>query len=248
MSKGSELSNGTTASTNGTANSIRESDSNSNSAKTLQSLYARATKAFIQRNFLLTYSLMESAFPLLPPPSSVSPDGLAAHRRKWDILRITLEATLYSTPNSPQAGTGLREDALPARLRETLSLAPVQFVESLHNRSQILFTPTLAPMPSSAFLPGQVLVTHIAAALKTRCPHMARNFVEDWLVRRNQIEWTAPRDDELDGTLKVIEMYCLNVLPQLDEWEEAEEFVRMNSQLSEEKKQVSSHPSLSGRN
>ena len=55
----------------------------------LNSLYNRAALAFVLRDIALTYSLLQSGFALLNPPTIIIPDSLSEHRRKWDILRIT---------------------------------------------------------------------------------------------------------------------------------------------------------------
>ena len=66
----------------------------------LRSLYARAAKAFLLKDITLTHSLLTSAFAMLPPPVLVAskPDKLDSHRKKWDILRISLESTAHAAP------------------------------------------------------------------------------------------------------------------------------------------------------
>ena len=52
------------------------------------------TRAFVLRDINLIYSLFQSAFSLLNLPTIV-PDSLSDHRRKWDMLRIAFESTVY---------------------------------------------------------------------------------------------------------------------------------------------------------
>ena len=86
----------------------------SSAAATLRSLYPRAARAFLQRDVALTHSLLTSAFSLISPPASLAAanDALSSHRRKWDILRITFETTLYASPPSTHD-----PETLPSALR-----------------------------------------------------------------------------------------------------------------------------------
>ena len=66
---------------------------------TLRSLYPRAACAFVLRT---THCLLQSAFSLLKPPSTTT-DSLSDDRKQWDILRITFESTVYSSPPDSSA-------------------------------------------------------------------------------------------------------------------------------------------------
>lgn len=105
--------------------------SSSSAATTLRSLYPRAARAFLQRDVALTFSLLSSAFSLIAPPDSVATtnDALASHRRKWEILRLTFETTLYASPPSTQD-----PDSLPSALRANLMLSPEPLIATLHTR------------------------------------------------------------------------------------------------------------------
>lgn len=205
----------------------------SSTAATLRSLYPRAATAFLQRDALLTHSLLASAFAILTPPlSSLGDDFLAPHRRKWDLLRITFETTSYASPP-------LSEDpeSLPSSLRANQLLSPQSFVASLHARSLQLFTPTSpSQKPSSTFLPAQILVTLGLASLKLGCPDIGRGIVEDWLARRGQI---AGADDR-EGYAKVLDLYCLQILPRLEEWDYAGDFLQYERELPQHSRDVSS--------
>ncbi|KAH9949997.1 hypothetical protein B0H21DRAFT_819691 [Amylocystis lapponica] len=200
------------------------STSSSSTVVTLRSLYPRAARAFLQRNVCLTHSLLTSAFSIIQPPESYVPDSVASHRRKWDILRITFETTLYASPPPSQ-----NPEDLPASLRANLMLSPEPLIATLHNRSLQLFTPSFpAQKPTSAFLPAQILVTLVLASLKLECTTVGRSMIEDWLARRSQED--SP--DDRDGYAKVLELYCLYVLPRLEEWDYAEEFLQYERELS----------------
>ncbi|KAG0694505.1 hypothetical protein DFH29DRAFT_1006271 [Suillus ampliporus] len=193
---------------------------------TLQSLYNRAARAFLHRDIAVTFTLLNSAFSLLQPPLEPSPDPLDAHRRKWDILRITLESTVFSS--APDLAI------LPQPLRESLLLSPQSFISTLHARSLTLFTPSSLPRkPSSAFLPHQVLITLVASTLKIDCPDIGREITEDWLSKRGQYDFVPSTGEPYH---KVLELYCLHILPRLGEWEYVREFLSYENELSSDKK------------
>ncbi|KZT42131.1 hypothetical protein SISSUDRAFT_980466, partial [Sistotremastrum suecicum HHB10207 ss-3] len=204
-------------------------DTSNSSLKTLRPLYSRATRAFVQREFSLVYSLMESAFALLPPPLVASPDALSSHRKKWDLLRITLESTMYGSHS-------LSDPSLHHRLKEDLLLPPPVLIDTLLRRSTRLFTPTaFSQRPSEGFLPAQIVVTLVLASLKLECNQVGRGIIEEWLAKRHLVE--RIQDDE-DGYQKVVEIYCLHLLPRLDEWEYADEFLRYDQELPQQVKNV----------
>ncbi|KAH7930167.1 hypothetical protein BV22DRAFT_1028675 [Leucogyrophana mollusca] len=192
---------------------------------TLRSLYNRAARAFLHREVLFAFTLMNSAFSMLHPPTTLALDSLESHRRKWDILRITLETTVYSSPPDLEK--------LPSTLRANMLLSPQSLITSLHTRSLTLFTPS-PPLsqPNSAFLPHQVLVTLAASSLKVDCPEVGRGMIEEWLSKRGQYD--VPPDPE--AYQKVLELYCLHILPRLGEWDYVNEFLQYESELPPEKK------------
>ncbi|KIJ66931.1 hypothetical protein HYDPIDRAFT_26348 [Hydnomerulius pinastri MD-312] len=200
--------------------------SSSSSEVTLQSLYNRAARAFLHRDVVLTTTLIASAFTMLQSPLAPAPDSLDSHRRKWDILRITLESTIYSSPPD--------RDKLPSTLRETLLLSPQSFVTASHARSLTLFTPSSLPRkPTSAFLPHQVLITLIASSMKVECPALGREITEDWLSNRGQYDFVLSTGEAYE---KVLELYCLHILPRLEEWDYVKEFLDYERELSPAKR------------
>lgn len=202
----------------------------SSSSAPLRSLYNRAARAFLHRDIRLTHSLIESAFHMLKPAAHVH-DQLQEQRRKWDILRITLETTIYADPPAMEA--------LPESLRPTLTESPQTLMTSIYSRSVALFTPTGASsVPSPAYLPPAVLITLLYSSLKLECPEIGRMMAEDWFSRRE-----APLEDGLEteegGYDKVLEIYCLLVLPKLEQWDYAKGFLQFESELSEPRREVS---------
>ncbi|KZT19028.1 hypothetical protein NEOLEDRAFT_79180 [Neolentinus lepideus HHB14362 ss-1] len=200
-------------------------------AATLRSLYPRAAKAFLQRDFTLTHDLISAAFDVLNPPTYRPFDELDANRRKWDLLRITLETTLCASP--PPAD---ELESLPPALRSNLILSPHSLVAALHTRSLRLFTPTIpAQKPNPAFMPSQILLTLVLSSLKLECPDIGRGMVEEWLARRGQVDQTQTEGE--NGYERVLELYCLHVLPRLKEWDYAREFLRYENELPRERRE-----------
>ncbi|KAG8904538.1 hypothetical protein FRC01_008686 [Tulasnella sp. 417] len=209
-------------------------------------MYQRAARAFLQRNTTETQYLIDAAFQIITPPQTAAPDHLSSQRKKWDILRITLETTLYTSPPvaTPQPLTkgvpGLSQDlarsaspSLNNNLRSNLLLSPPSLLATLHTRSLQLFTPP-SEKPSSAFLPAQILVSLVLASLKLDCAHVGRGMVEDWLNRRPPPETASPGVDE--GYAKVVDVYCLHVLPRLGEWDDAKVFLSYEVELPVERR------------
>ncbi|KAF8071787.1 hypothetical protein FPV67DRAFT_897307 [Lyophyllum atratum] len=198
----------------------------STTTATLRTLYNRAARAFLLRDISLTHSLIESAFAVIHPPNAI-PDALAEHRRKWDILRITLESTAYSSPPSPH-------ETLPESLKANKARSPHTLLTTLHGRSIALFSPANEqPNVNSTHLPSQVLITLVYSSLRLDCPDAGRIIIEDWLSRRD-VSSAAARDGEATsgGYEKVLELYCLQVLPKLEQWDYAQEFLQYEGELS----------------
>jgi hypothetical protein len=211
--------------------------SESSTSASLRTLYQRAAKAFLQRDLTLTFELVSDAFGLLTPPESPAAarvDALVVHRRKWDILRITLETTAHAAPDS---GGGV---TLPAGLRASLALMPQALLGTLHSRSLRLFTPS-SLSPSAAWLPTQVVLTLAFGALKLGCPQVARSIIEEWLARRT-LGVVDP--DAADGYEKILEVYCVHVLPRMEDWVYAKEFLSYETELSPERREVSPLPEI----
>ncbi|KAJ7497025.1 hypothetical protein FB451DRAFT_212059 [Mycena latifolia] len=195
----------------------------SSTVATLHALYHRAARAFLLREVPLVHSLLESAFALLRPPEHLQgPDELAPYRSKWDLLRITLETTIYA---SPPAGN------LPEALRELLTQPPHALITSAYHRSLSLFTPR-AESQKASYIPSAVILTLVYSSLKLEAPDAGRVVVEDWLASRHYSRFSsANAKEEGINYRKVVEAYCLYVLPKLEQWEYAREFLDYESEL-----------------
>jgi hypothetical protein len=184
----------------------------------------------------LTYTLLEAAFAIIQPPPTSAPDTLADDRRKWDILRITLESTVYAS-NPSQS----EKSALPDPLLTSLSETPHALISKFYNRSLTLFTPadSLVSGPNAAHIPPQVLATLVLASLKVECPDFGRIMVEDWLARRDPTFRVVDDGAEHeDGYAKILDLYCMHVLPKLGQLDYAFEFLEYESELSPQAREV----------
>jgi len=215
---------------------------------TLRALYEQAKHAFLQRDLILANELLTRAFLQLgpPPPSQGehSPpdiDSLDSQRRKWDILRITLHTTLYtSQPSDPR----LNSASSPSGSNfNPASLSPYQFLQGLHSQSLSLFNPTNT-LPSIKKVPDQVVLLLVVSAVKLGEVHLAKEWVEDWLVRRDVSGGVSSISSTGESTTptsyeRIVDVYILHVLPRLGLWDEATEFMRYESEMGEGTKEVS---------
>jgi len=234
------MSSTTTVTSGPVADEGASSSSTGSTEATLRSLYSRATKSFLSRDIPQTHALITSAFQLIPPPPSTTTDAdrhLSVWRRKWDILRLTLETTVYSAPP-----TGAEE--LPSSIRANLMLSPQSLLASLHTRSLKLFTPKVRGSDEDAgsqrslsarYLPSQVVITLVLASMKLNAPEVGKGMVEDWLSWRGDPGGVLEGDD---GYGKIIELYCLHLLPRLEEWDLSTQFLQYEGELDVAKKQV----------
>lgn len=221
----------------------------------VKSLYAPAARAFVRRDVALTQTLLEAAFATLsshPPLPTAVHDSMANMRRKWDLLRITLRTTVYTSTSSapttsitsPSSETSIPIETLPPSLQTILSLEPPMFIDSLLQTSLKLWAPNGHALFTS-YLPVSIICALVFAALKVDCAGAGRNIIETWLAQRGDASATidAPPshliDLSLEGYEKVLEIYCLQVLPRLDEWEYAMEFLKYEPELSIDKRKVS---------
>ena len=138
---------------------------------------------------------------------------------------------MYSSPPSSEDS----ETISPA-LRATQSQSPQSLVTSLHVRSPQLFTPSSpAQRPSSAFLPHQILHALVLSSLSLGCYDVGRRIIEEWLASRTH-------DSSVEGRAayaKVLKLYCTEVLPRMEEWEYAQDFLRYEGELDPEVRRVS---------
>jgi hypothetical protein len=217
---------------------------------TLRVLYDRAKHAFLQRDLLLANDLLTQAFLQLGPPparhgeqSETDADSLDSQRRKWDILRITLHTTLYTSQASDPR---LTSSSAPSVSHFTpASLPPYQFLQGLHSQSLGLFNPANT-LTSIGKVPDQVVLLLVVSAVKLGEVQLAKEWVEDWLVRRDSssvISSNSTTGESATPTSyeRIVDVYILHVLPRLGLWDDATEFMRYESELSEGAKAVSCH-------
>nr|GAT57895.1 predicted protein [Mycena chlorophos] len=160
-------------------------------------------------------------------------NDFVSHRSKWDLLRITLETTVFTTPPSKD---------LPDALRELLTQTPHSLLIAAYRRSLDLFTPRSVP-PKALYIPSAVILTLVYSSLKLDAPDAGRVVVEDWLATRAYSASPASIDsDEEQGNYrKVVEAYCLHVLPKLEQWDYAKEFLDYESELTHDARQSIKH-------
>ncbi|KAK0480110.1 hypothetical protein IW261DRAFT_1563796 [Armillaria novae-zelandiae] len=198
----------------------------SSSSATLSALIDRAGRAFVNHDHHLSQTLVDSAFTLLSSPLSL-PDALDDHRKTWDIFRITLEAHVYASP--PAA-----ED-VPEHLKEVMLQSSHALMTRMYQRSLTLFTPSSGSSKSVAstnvvYIPPSVLNTLVYASLKVNCPDVGRVIIEEWLAHRHGR--LSSNHTHHDAYKKFLAIYCLQILPALEQWDYAKEFLDYESELS----------------
>jgi len=173
---------------------------------------------------------------MLKPPAFVH-DTLSEYRRKWDILRITLETTVFADPPPMES--------IPESLRGILTETPHTLMRAIYARSVGLFTPADGSTPNPGYLPPPLLITLLYASERIGCHDIGRMMAEEWLSKRESPIMlnggsTGEDDTEEGGYDKVIEIYCLRILPKLEQWDYAKEFLQFESELSEPRREVCS--------
>jgi hypothetical protein len=123
-----------------------------------------------------------------------------------------------------------------------LSESPQALATSIYSRSLSLFTPNggIAHKPAlnPAYLPSPVLTTLVYSSLKIDAPDVGRVIIEDWLARREPNYSVEFQKSEGDGYAKVLDLYCLQVLPKLEQWDYAREFLDYESELPTQHREV----------
>ncbi|KAJ3755889.1 hypothetical protein EV360DRAFT_48914 [Lentinula raphanica] len=195
--------------------------------RSLDKIYHRAARAFLNKNVALTQELLDTGFKSL---QDMDFDPSAA--RKWDILRITFDTMLYT---SPPTSTDPQTHEISS-LNSLLSKTPQEFVKDMYNRSLEL----LASNGAATVLPSQVLSTLVYSSLKADAADVGRWMIEDWLASRDSPKDGIGIGDGHDGYSKVLELYCLQVLPKIEQWDYATEFLEYESELTPEVRHVSS--------
>ncbi|KZT57641.1 hypothetical protein CALCODRAFT_272182 [Calocera cornea HHB12733] len=224
---------------NPSRSSSRSSSANINSEplRSLRNLYRQAARAFLSRSpSVATY--LEKAFALLPAPddhdSARESAALEQQRIKWDVLRLTWEASIYPTHGlvngcangkgkgkERENGHGISNGDGKVEAHadmDLLALPPATLLPALHARSLVLFTPSTLKA-SSSHLPAEVLLALVLFAVKLGMYPVARDWVELWWVVRGSAD--PEGEDEIKGRRKIRDTMALRVLPGMRDWESA---------------------------
>jgi hypothetical protein len=181
--------------------------------------------------------------PSTSDPSQVVVDVLDSHRRKWEILNITLQTTVYTLkPSEVKSTSSLASSSSPTL---DTSVPPYTFLKRLLAHSLSLFTPQNTES-SITYVPDQVVLLLVVSAVKLDEIRLAKEWVEDWLVRRNVTSVTlSPEGDStpVSSYERIVDVYILHILPRLGLWDDAREFLRYEGEMSEEAKEVSTNTS-----
>jgi len=215
-----------------------------------RSLYTRATTAFVKKEFLLAYEIVEDGTGLLsrfgPPRGGRSASGDSGENQdelgqgrddvewstKWDILRLTIEALLYSEPTlvHPQThAKGKGKGRIPSGLEELLvSHSPSSLLEKMYSRSLDLFG-------GAGLVPPSVALTLVMAGLKVASPESSRVIAEEWFAAH---EHGAVEEPSSTGYRKMVRVYGERILPLLGEWDGAFEWVEGSAVLDGAEKEA----------
>lgn len=169
---------------------VSASTSSTSAEQDLSALYPRAARAFLRRDLTKAFELVNQAFNLLPIANTID----VASITKWEVLRITLEAT-----------------------------SDAEFdVETIYSRARILF--------GYSEFPAGVLTTLLLAAMKRGMTASARAVADDWFSRS---------DPNVEGYERAVEVYALHLLPRLEAWGKAEEFLNERNGIAQSSREVS---------
>ncbi|KAG1858318.1 hypothetical protein C8R48DRAFT_716032, partial [Suillus tomentosus] len=140
-------------------------------------------------------------FTLLSAAFALLPPPLAPSFDPLDVHRRKT-AIFSSTPDLVD---------LSQPLRVSLLLSPQSFISNL-----------------SAFLPHQVVIPLIESSIKIDSSNIGHEITEDGLSKRGQYDFVPSTGEPCH---KVLELYCLHVLPRLCEWEYAKEILSYKNEL-----------------
>lgn len=268
--------------------------SSSSSTAEARQLYHRATRAFLVRDYAtaatclhdgvsrLEHVEQDAWFRALETGGSTPERVLPAHvidlRRRLDILKVTLLATVRSSPAALSPAPSLTP---------LLELEPDKLIQALWSDLIGNAAPEVegevVPTPAASHLHPSLAVSLALAALKLDSPKSARAVAEAWLgsvgedvevvvadfASSGTVDWQAGIDFPLDqvagGThgnranqslsdssttlgqaaqsdqeaavralvgswLKLLDLLVFHILPKLDEWDAAGDFVRLQGQ------------------
>lgn len=73
-------------------------------------------------------------------------------------------------------------------------------------------------------------------------PDIGRMMIENWLSRRESYDTpNGSLTSDGDGYEKILELYCLHILPKLGQWAYAKDILESESELSPHRRKVRFH-------
>lgn len=266
----------------------------SSSTAEARQLYHQATRAFLVRDYATAASCLHDGisrldhveqdawFKALETSGStrerVPPAHVIELRRRLDILKVTLLATVRSSPAALSPAPSLTP---------LLELEPDKLIHALWSDLIGSSAPDVevVPTPAASHLHPSLAVSLALAALKLDSPKSARAVVEAWFgsvgedvevvvadfASNGTVDWQAgidfpldqvaggggaqgsranqdlsdssttlgqaPRSDQeaavralVESWLKLLDLLVFHILPKLDEWDAAGDFVRLQGQ------------------
>ncbi|RGB32427.1 hypothetical protein C1646_670109 [Rhizophagus diaphanus] len=215
--------------------------SNSIDLQSLTSLYQKAKDDFLLRKYDSAHSLCSAAISKLTnfSPISSSPSAKNLQTKIW-ILYINLIAAVFAE-KPPIITKDLEIERLLERSAEkVVSDIWLKVINEGYGEE-------------TGEVPGEVVVACILFCLNQQQAPNGRNIIEEWLnalsdeliLHLERISSKGVTDDPiLKSYEKVVELYVLQVLPKLRDWDLASKFLADNEVINNERKKVHEHTLL----
>ncbi|RIA82200.1 hypothetical protein C1645_863231 [Glomus cerebriforme] len=211
------------------------SPSSSIDLQTLTSLYQKAKQDFLLRKYDSAHSLCSSAISKLTNflPVSSSPSAKILQTKIWNLY-INLVAAILAE-KSPILTKDLEIERL-------LERSPEKVVNDVW-----LKVVNEGYGEETGEVPGEVVVACILFCLNQQEAPNGRNIIEEWfnalsdeliLHLEHMSSKGAIDDPVLKSYEKVVELYVLQVLPKLRDWDLASKFLADNEVINKERKKV----------
>ncbi|GET04462.1 microbody (Peroxisome) proliferation protein peroxin 26 [Rhizophagus clarus] len=214
--------------------------SNSIDLQALTSLYQRAKDDFLLRKYDSARSLCSAAISKLTnlSPVSSSPSAKIIQTKIW-ILYINLIAAVFAEKSI------ITKDL---EIKRLLERSPEKVVNDVW-----LKVINEGYDEETGEVPGEVVVACILFCLNQQQALNGRNIIEEWLnalpdeliLHLERISSKGATEDPiLKSYEKVVELYVLQVLPKLRDWDLASKFLVDNEVINKERKKVYEHTLL----
>ncbi|KAJ3854182.1 hypothetical protein EV368DRAFT_80830 [Lentinula lateritia] len=219
-------------------------------SRALDKVYHRAARAFLNRNVALTHELLETGF------KSLEGAGLnTTYLWKWDILRITFDTMRYTSPPSSSAShipfmseilskppQSFVEDMYTRSLNlfqqsenNATAALPAQVLSTLVYSSLKVDAPDIGRRMIEDWLASRGDTTDLSLSWTSTSTSLTENSMSDGYDADGSVNGDSPVDvgsvKGSDGYAQILELYCLQVLPKLGQWEYAMEFLEYESEL-----------------